>query len=253
MADYQSGLPVRSQQDADERVQTKIVDATNVAQQLEVDAQSRAKVKPVGNDGGGTERILRLSEQGEQAVDGVYNVTTNTNPANIGLIGHVRAASPADSDQTRRLTAITNGTATSLDVAIRDSSGAAFSESNPLPVYVQDSAGTEVNDYNTAAAVAAGASSNHDYTVPALQTLTLTQVIGTGSGKAKLEIQVETAAGAGTFTTRAVLFNSTATPNMEWRLAEPIRVATGVKIRVIRTNRDNQAQDLYSTICGHLF
>ncbi len=36
--------------------------------------------------------------------DGVYDVATNTNPDNVGLIGHARAASPADADQTTRLT-----------------------------------------------------------------------------------------------------------------------------------------------------
>jgi hypothetical protein len=36
-------------------------------------------------------------------LDGVYSVG-NTNPDNVGIIGHVRAASPADTDQTGRLT-----------------------------------------------------------------------------------------------------------------------------------------------------
>ena len=38
---------------------------------------------------------------------------------------------------------------------------------------------------------------------------------------------------------------------MEKVLREPITVATGVRVRVIRTNLDNQPQDLYSTISGH--
>ena len=46
MADVDSQLPVRSVQDVDERLQTKIVDATNPgSQQMEVDTDSDAHVK----------------------------------------------------------------------------------------------------------------------------------------------------------------------------------------------------------------
>ena len=54
----------------------------------------------------------------------------------------------------------------------------------------------------------------------------------------------------GIFTTKLVQFNSTATPNMSIAISSPISVAAGVRVRVIRTNKDNQAQDLYSTILG---
>jgi hypothetical protein len=46
-------------------------------------------------------------------VDGVYDVVNNTNPDNVGLISHVRGATPADADQTFRST---GATATSDDV-----------------------------------------------------------------------------------------------------------------------------------------
>lgn len=39
------------------------------------------------------------------SVDGVYNVSTNTNPDNVGLISHTRAASPGDAEQVERITA----------------------------------------------------------------------------------------------------------------------------------------------------
>ncbi len=37
---------------------------------------------------------------------------------------------------------------------------------------------------------------------------------------------------------------------MQIRLTAPISVAAGVRVRVTRTNRENQAQDVYSSICG---
>jgi hypothetical protein len=77
------------------------------------------------------------------------------------------------------------------------------------------------------------------------------QIEAAASGKAKMEVRIETAAGSGTFNTKFVKFNSTAEPNMSLILANPILVATGVKVRVIMTNKDNQAQDLYSTISGY--
>lgn len=129
--------------------------------------------------------------------------------------------------------------------------GADVSASNPVPVVIaSDNVGTEVNAYNTASAIAAGASSNHDYTVTALKTLLLTQIEATASGRAKIEVQVETGVATGTFQTRFVQFNSTAETNMSIQLKSPISVAAGVRVRVIRTNRDLLPQDLYSTISG---
>lgn len=121
-----------------------------------------------------------------------------------------------------------------------------------INVVIADSTpGTPVNNYNTAAAVAAGATSNHDYTVTALTTLQLNQIEAAASGKMKIEVQIETAVASGVFNTRWVKFNSTADPNMSIHIDNPIPVAAGVRVRIIRTNNDNQAQDLYSTISGY--
>ncbi len=111
--------------------------------------------------------------------------------------------------------------------------------------------GTAINNYNTAAAVAGGATSNHDYTVTSLKTLSLNQIEASGTGKMKIEVQVETAVASGVFNTSFVQFNSTADTNMTIHIDNPISVAAGVRVRIIRTNRENQAQDLYSTICGY--
>lgn len=252
MADYNSGLPIRSEADgADERVQVKIRDSSNPALGATVDSDGNLHTEMHGNDPANTDRILRVSEQGALTPDGVYNVATNTKPGNTGLIASSRDASPSDTTQTERLTSVTNGTKKLLDVSIHDENGAIFSASNPLPVTSVDSEGTEVNDYNTVSAVAAGATSNHDYTVTALMTLKLSQISATASGKMKIEIQIETGVATGVFVTKFVMFNSTATPNMSLDIKENIPVAAGVRVRVIRTNKDNQAMDVYSTICGH--
>jgi len=251
MADYNSSLPVRTQVDPDERLQTKIVDATTPSQQMIVDTDSNAHVEVHGNDPSGSDQVLKLSEDGSVDVDGVYDDSANSEPANIGLVAAVRAASPADSDQTERLTAIAQGSVHALDVSLHDEDGNPYSATNPLQVVVIESEGVEINDYQTSAAVAAAASVDLDYTVTALKTLQLTQFHGTASGKAKFELKIETGVGAGTYDTKFVFFNSTAAPSVDISLKDPISVAAGVKVRVTITNRDTQAQDVYSTVSGH--
>lgn len=131
------------------------------------------------------------------------------------------------------------------------STGTAVSNANPLPVTVVDSTGgSSVNDYKDATSIAANASDNHDYTVTAGKTLSLRQITSSASGKAKMEVKVETGVATGVFTSYHVEFNSTSSPNMEWKLSDAISVAAGVRVRVTMTNRDNQSQDLYSTISG---
>ncbi len=256
MADQNTSLPVRSQADGlDERLHAKLVDyadPSGVDKQLEI-TEKLAHVRVHGQDEAGTKVQLRLSEDGHANGDGIYDATDNTDPASVGLVALERNAAPADSQQVQRLTSRSNGTGSirSLDVSLLDENAEPFTASNPLPVTVVDSEGTEVNDYLASAAVAAGASANHDYTVTAGTTLKLTQVWASASGKMKVEVQVETGVGTGTFTSRFVAFVSASDNNVAVSIPEAISVAAGVRVRVIRTNRDNQAQDLYSTISGH--
>lgn len=144
----------------------------------------------------------------------------------------------------RDLTSATDSVAADLRVA-----GTAVSASNPVPVTLTAGvAGTEVNNHNQGTAIAGGATSNHDYT--AVGTFLLTQVEASASGKARIAVQIETGVATNTFNTVFVQFNSTANPNMTLTLKAPITVAAGVRVRVARRNGENQAQDLYSTICG---
>lgn len=109
--------------------------------------------------------------------------------------------------------------------------------------------GGEVHDYDTAASVASAATSNHDYTVTASTILKLHQIIVSSAGKLKAELQVKE---GGVFVTKAVRF---AMPKEDIDLVfkMPIEVDAGEtapQVRIIRTNLDNQATDLYSTIIG---
>jgi len=254
MADFNSSLPVRSEADGtDARVQVKIVDGVTPSTIATVDSDKNVHIEAHGNAPAGTDEVLRLSELGAVTPDGLYDATNNTKPGNLGLITSTRVASPGDTTQTQRLTSITDtgGTVRALDISLHDQLGNAYTETNPLFVTSAPNPGTEINDYNTAAAVAAAGTSNHDYTVTAGKTLSLSQVWYSASGKMKAEVQIETGVATGIFNTKFVGFNSTAEPSNAIPIKENILVAAGVRVRVIRTNKDNQAEDLYTTISGH--
>lgn len=119
-----------------------------------------------------------------------------------------------------------------------------------LNVVLTEDPGLEIVDYNTVASLAAGATSNHDYTAPSAGKLF--QILASASGKMKIEIQVETAAASGVFNTIATAFNSTANPNMNQDLRKHVVIPSGARVRIIRKNLDNQSQDVYSTIIAVL-
>lgn len=256
MADQNTGLPIRSQADGtDERVHSKIVDFADPGgtdKQLEV-SEKLAHIRNFGQDPAGLKTQQRLSENGEMAVDGTYDGTSNTNPANIGIVVQERNAAASDVRQTMKPTAVrgsTDTTKVALDIALNDPNGNAFSPTNPLPVSIEESPGTEIINPNTSTALAANASASHDYTVTALKTFLGETVWTSGSGKIKTELKVETGVATGVFTTIKVGFNSTANPNIDMAQKKLLKVAAGVKIRITITNLDNQAQNVYSTLEG---
>lgn len=225
MSDYASSLPVRTENNGD--IASKISDGTTPAQFLAVDAQGRASVKTLGD----------------------YDAVTNVTPASVGTVAHDRGATIDETSQNKRVTAVA-GAANSIcmDISLHDEDGAVYSDANPLPVLISEVSGVEIHNYDTQAALAAAASDNHDYTTGA--EFELKKVWCSASGKAKFEVQKETAAASATFVTIAVGFNSTANPNVEFTFAPNVIVVSGAIVRVIRTNKDNQAQDVYSTIMG---
>ena len=204
-------------------------------------------------DGAGNP-ITSQASGGQQALDVGINVAgVQVDPRAIRALTSADVVTAQMQDGSgNALTSTTGGGKTMLDQILRDASGVALGTvTNPLAVAISaDVSGDDIVDFNTSAAVAGGASSNHDYTVSGGKTLLFNQVEASGSGKIKVEIQVETGVGSNTFVTKAVQFNSTSAPNTSIKFGPPISVAAGVRVRVIRTNRDNQAQDVYSTLMG---
>jgi hypothetical protein len=243
MADYNSSLPVRTENNGD--VVAKIADATLPSQQLKVNADGSINVTDNGAsltvDATDLDiRDLDASQDNVAISDGVDTLEINSD----GSINAVVTAVTATDIDIRDLTSASDSVAADIRVG-----GNAVSVSNPVPVSISANiAGTEINDYNTAASVAANASSNHDYW--AVGEFLLTQISASASGKMKIEVRVETAPGSNVFNTRFVQFNSTSNPNIDISLKSPISVPAGARVRVVRTNRDNQPQDLYSTISG---
>lgn len=251
MSDIKSMLPIRSAQDADQRVQVKIVDSLVPSQQTQVDTDRNLHVKIHGTDSGGTDRILLASEAGNLVSDGIYNASTNTHPSSHGLAAAQRAASPALTDMLKRITAISSGTTHALDISLHDEAGNAYSYANPLNVVVAESSGTELQDYfEDVSDVAVGGTHVHTYTVPAAKTLKLDQILASGSGRVKCLI--EQSQDGTTFLKVATRFNSTANPNVDTDLKRIVSIPTGGKVRITMTNIDESAFTMYSTVVGVL-
>jgi len=256
MADINSALPIRSEADgADQRVQVKIVDSVapgTAANQVQV-SENLVHNRNHGQDPGGVKRQQRLSENGEMAVDGIYNGTTNTNPANVGIIAQERNAASSDVRQTMQPTAVrgtTANTQVSLDVSLHDEAGEAYSANNPLPVSIEESEGTEVCDRKTSSSVAAAASVNHDYTVTASRTLVLDGWYVSASGRIKAVLSIETGVGTNVFNAVQDAFTTASKLNEDFPLNKTLKIAAGVRVRITLTNRDLLAQDVYSQLRG---
>lgn len=174
---------------------------------------------------------------GEAKVD-----ITQPLPAGTNAIGTVKAQL-----QDNAGTAITLGQkvmASSVPVVIASDQSTLNVSFAPAP------SGTLVNKYNTSAAVAAAASVNHDYSVTAGKTFYAKKFWASASGKIKAEVR--TSPDGTTFTSFWVGFNSTANPNIDIDL-ETIAITdtgAGAKVRIVITNEDKSAEDVYSTISG---
>lgn len=281
MADFNSSLPVRTENNGD--VVSRISDGTVTSQLLAVNADGSINITDNGGsitvdgtvtvtatnldirDLSHTQDSVKLGDGTDFVAvnaDGSLNITDNggsltVDATNLDIRDLVFATDKVDVSGS-------SVTVTATDLDIRDLSHTqdsvkigdgtdflAINADGSINVSLASTpAGDEINDYNTASGIAANASSNHDYTVSAGKTFYLKQIEASGSGKMKIEVRIETSAGSGTFNTRFVQFNSTATPNMGIHLDAPITVAAGVKVRVVRTNRDGAGQDVYSTISG---
>lgn len=128
--------------------------------------------------------------------------------------------------------------------------GLVNSETNPIYTHNVESviSGIEVTNYNTAAAVAKDATSNHDYTVVG-GTFILEKVSASSSSDLKIEVQTGALAGLQTIWVGFNGSKSGGTIEHIFTHHEVPVTGTGT-VRVIRTNRGAAALDLYSTIEG---
>ena len=252
MADYDSQLPIRSEADGtDERVLVKIQDGDNPggANETATVSEKKVHVRIHAEDSDGNDLQPLLSQEGHVQSNGDYDASTNKRPSSQGLIVSDRDASPSETTMNKRVTAIAGEDDTvCIDIALRDHSGQRYDEQNPLAVFQADDPGIEISSFDQGVAIVKDADDDHEYTVSATKSFKRIKAFGSASGKARFELQVETAAAAGTFDTVMVKFNSTANPNVEFEYNKT--VATGVIVKIVRTNLDNQPQDLYSQIEG---
>jgi hypothetical protein len=202
---------------------------------VELGATSLAALESITVQNGAGGSAVNIQDGGNSiTVDGTLTVTATA----LDIRALAFATDKAD----------VSGSIVGADLRI---AGAAVTTLNPVPVVMSTSLpGTAVQDYATGSSIAAAASSTHDYTVSALKSLQLSRVWASASGKIKVVVQYETAAASGTFNTKFVGFNSTANPNVDITIVSPFTQVTGAKIRVIITNLDKSAEDVYSTIEG---
>lgn len=246
MSDYDSSLPIRTEAAGD--VDVFLSDATTPSQKLKVNADGSIDTNP--------------------AVGSKIIITDGTDDLEINADGSINAIVTAVDLDVRDLAFATDkvdatgsdvtATVTATDLDIRDlvastdsiqanlfdEAGVAYSAANPLPVEIStDLQGDEVVNFNTSAAVAKDASVNHDYTVTAGKLFIGEEAWISGSGKLKVELLIN---GVVKF----VGFNSTSAPNVRIPLEKIVKANAAEVIRMTITNRDKQAQDLYSTLIG---
>ncbi len=273
MSDYNSSLPIRTEAAGD--VVVKVADSVVPSQQLQVLANGSVNVNTITSalpTGASTSALQTSGNASLSSIDTktpalgqalaassvpvvltAAQLTTLTPLSSVTVTQASGANLHVNVDNfpaTQAISAVSlplpTGASTSANQTTANASLASIDAklTAPISVVIASSSGTtKVNDYSTSAAVAAGASSTHTYTAPS--TFTFDEVFASASGKMKIEIQVNSV-------TKFVGFNSTASPNIVYQLYNPITVTSGQTVTIIRTNKDNLAQDVYSTICGYL-
>lgn len=182
----------------------------------------------------------------------IADATTDSQRLAINASGEVGVVQATHGDLQANVTLQINDVDVSASVPVPISrTAAANSEVNPIYVYNTASiiSGTEVHDYDTAAAVASDATSNHDYTVVGA-TMLLKSVIVSGSGNIKFEILTGPTAALVAAATGFLTGRQGDTKQVNFDPPIEVPVASSGIVRVIRTNRQGAATDVYSTIIG---
>jgi hypothetical protein len=265
MSDTKRGLPVRTQEDPDLKLQVKIVDEANPdTQQMTVDTDKNAHVEVHGNRvDDAADIVLALSEEGHANTRGDYDVDDNSKPSSSAPIMHQRkntAETPALADQLLRPTGIAydNGvdeTIVAQDVAIRDHNGVPWSKDNPMPISLEESAGEEIHDYLEHVDVTQnGGTNNHEFVVALGETLLLEQVLCDASVAHKMDLYIGDGAASEAFVKKATRFASEVHDTADVELKRSIKIigtADGTTVRITVTNRDkHDDSSIYTTIVG---
>lgn len=189
--------------------------------------------------------------KGKQPVrnDALYQVGDNEQPSSSAVVASARSAAISVATLDKIVTAVPgDDDKIALDIAMSLGDGSGVDADNPVPVYVTADPATEIEDYDVQSVIKNGGSGNHDYiTTSEFRGL---NVEASSAGLGKFELQVETGVAAGTFNTIMTKFNSVANPNVIFAHKSPIAIASGITIRLVKTNLDNQDTDMYSLING---
>jgi len=272
MADYNSSLPVRTQNNGD--IKANLTDGTTESIVNTIKAASTAAVStdtalvvalspnsplPAGTASIGsvtqgtspwvTSDLADGSVTGGTAgtkyllAGGQYNTSAPT------LTAAQQAALQLDVNGNLKVdlaTALPSGTnAIGSVLANLQVASAPVTSSNPVPVTISSSSsGTAVQSFTDLSSIAVGSTATATYTVAASHTFNLQHLFISSSGKIKA---VVSASGSTIFTG----FNSTANPNIDITVVTAPLVAAAGTVTVAVTNLDLSAADAYVTIEGN--
>jgi len=243
MADYDSSLPIRTENDGD--VVINLSDPNTPANKVAVEADGSINVN-TSLPAGTKVEITDGTDDLEINADGSINAVVTATDLDIrDLTFADDKVDVSGSDITATVSATDldirdlDAASDSVSAHLKDDQGNAFSSSNPLPVEFFDS-NLETFDFHEGDSIAKNATTTHTFAAPADFKLKDAYVSGSGKLRAQLSINGNIV---------AVGFNSTANPQVSWRFQKGLN-ASSVNVVVLIENLDNQPQNLYSTIVG---
>jgi len=137
--DYKLALPIRTEEDPDNRVQVKLVDMNNPGIGVTIDSDGNIHIELHGNDEAGIDRIVSTNEKGNLSLDGEFDSLVNTNPSSMGLVAHDRLLAHDRTTQNKRLTAKSgDAESVSLDVSLHGANGVEINSSQNKEVWIRD-------------------------------------------------------------------------------------------------------------------
>lgn len=112
-------------------------------------------------------------------------------------------------------------------------------------VTIVNTPSSPVMDFNQALNVARMATNTHTFT--ATGNFRLSSIEASASGSMRVEIK---SGSTGSETVKMVAFTSPSKPTIQINFDEELQLSSGQRIQIVRTNRENQKMDVYSTVLG---